>query len=340
MELRSRRVDLRRTPLLALALCAPASAQTPEPAAPAACELAARDAAWLERALEAWRFTCREITGIESVPDSRAFFFDAACLRTSADALRSSTADGVTWTATPHAGTVALPDGSDLPVGVTSFASGKDGLLWFAMSTPSVWEAGGAGSGESLEATMVAVLLHEGSHIAQIGPYGKRLDALIERYSLPDSFNDDVVQERFGKDAEFAASIARETQLFLDAAAAADDVEARLLAYEGRELMRERAARAFAGEDAWLAEAEDLWLTYEGSGQWAGFSWLVHPQGAAQDRAETLRRFGRDRSWSQAQGFALVLALDRIVGPEWKRHAFGDGARTLLEILDDALEDG
>jgi hypothetical protein len=31
------------------------------------------------------------------------------------------------------------------------------------------------------------------------------------------------------------------------------------------------------------------------------------------------------------------MALDRIVGPSWKRHAFGDGARTVLEMLDDAL---
>jgi hypothetical protein len=322
------------------ALAAPTHASPSPQAAPPACELSARDAAWLERALEAWRFTCREITGIDEVTAFRAIFFDASCVLSSADALTSLTAEGVTWTAAPHSGTVAMPDGSEVPAGVTSFASGEDGLHWFAMSTPSVWEAGGAGKGADLERTMIAVMLHEGSHVAQIGPYGKRLGALIERESLPDSFNDDAVQERFGADAEFAASVARETQLFLDAAAAADDTEARLLAYEARELMRERAARWLVGDDAWLAEAEDLWLTYEGSGQWAGFSWLVHPQGAAQDRAETLRRFGRDRSWSQAQGFALALALDRIVGPAWKRHAFGDGAQTLLEMLDDALEDG
>jgi hypothetical protein len=31
------------------------------------------------------------------------------------------------------------------------------------------------------------------------------------------------------------------------------------------------------------------------------------------------------------------VALDRIAGPGWKRHAFGDGAKTVLEMLDDAL---
>jgi hypothetical protein len=31
------------------------------------------------------------------------------------------------------------------------------------------------------------------------------------------------------------------------------------------------------------------------------------------------------------------MALERIVGPRWKRHAFGDGAQTVLEMLDDTL---
>jgi hypothetical protein len=32
------------------------------------------------------------------------------------------------------------------------------------------------------------------------------------------------------------------------------------------------------------------------------------------------------------------MALDRIVGPAWKKHAFGDGKQTVLEMLDAALE--
>ena len=44
--------------------------------------------------------------------------------------------------------------------------------------------------------------------------------------------------------------------------------------------------------------------------------------------------------WSQTEGIAVVLALDRIVGPVWKRHAFGDGEPTVLGILDAALAEG
>ncbi len=307
------------------------------PPVAAVCAVPEADRAWIERALEAWRFTSREITGIGSVPRFRAIFFSADCVLTSDDALSSPTAQGVTWTAAPHAGAIALPNGSEIPAGVVSFTSGEKGLTYFVMSTPSVWRAGGVGDGPDLERTMVAVLLHEASHVAQVGPYGPRLGALIEQYALPDSFSDDTLQERFQSNQEFAASVARETQLFLKAAAAAEDDDANVLAYEARELMRERQARWLVGDDACFFEAEDVWLTFEGAGQWAAYQWLVHPQGGAQEPAAVMPRFARGRWWSQTEGFAVVSALERIVGPAWKRHAFGDGEKTVLEMLDAAL---
>jgi hypothetical protein len=184
---------------------------------------------------------------------------------------------------------------------------------------------------------MVGVLLHEGSHVAQVGPYGPRLGALIERYQLPDSFSDDTLQERFRGNEEFAASVQRETELFLQAAAAPDDAEAKRLAREARELMRTRQARWLVGDDAYFVEAEHVWLTFEGAGQWASYQWMVHPKGGGVAPAEAMQRFTKGRWWSQTEGFAIVLALDRLAGPGWKHHAFGDGAKSVLEMLDDAV---
>lgn len=271
------------------------------------------------------------------MPNFQAIFFSADCALRSGNALSSLDAGGVTWTATPHDGNVALPDGSTIPAGVTSFASGEKGLTYFVMSTPGVWEAAGVGEGQTLATMMVAVMLHEGSHVAQIGPYGARLNAVIERNKLPDSFNDDAVQDRFQSNAEIVESVKKETRLFLDAAAAESDAEARSLARQARRLMLDRQARWFVGDDAYFVEVEDIWLTFEGAGQWTGYQWLIDPRGGAQPQAEVLEQFTKGRQWSQTEGFAVVLALDRIAGPGWKRHAFGDGAQTVLEMLDDAL---
>ena len=323
---------------LAACACALAPAEKTQPAPPPACALPKDDREWIERALAAWRLTSREITGITRLPPSRAIFFSADCVLASDGALAVDDAGTGTaeWTTETHSGEIVLPDGKPLPSGVVSFASGEDGRFFFVMSTPSVWEAAGVGEGEDLRRMMVAVMIHEASHVAQIVQYGPRLASLIERHSLPDSFNDDSMQERFSGDEEFAASIRRETDLFLAAAASQDAVEAKRLAREGLGLLRARQARWFTGEDAHFVEAEDIWLTFEGAGQWAAYQWLIHPQGGAADPASVRPSFTGRRWWSQAEGFAVVLAVERIGGTAWKAHAFGDGERTLLQVLEEA----
>ena len=140
----------------------------------------------MERAIAAWRFSVREITGVRPRGDFGAVFFDGACVLTSPNALSAANDATATWTAAPHTGTVTLPNGDDLPAGVTSFASGE-GSSFFVMSTPSVWQAGGVrGDPLDLDAIMVFVLLHEGSHVAQMATYGQRVGALAESNHLPE----------------------------------------------------------------------------------------------------------------------------------------------------------
>jgi hypothetical protein len=207
------------------------------------------------------------------------------------------------------------------------------------MSAPSVWRAGNVPPGPmGLETLMVAVMLHEASHIAQSNTYGARITALSQRYNLPDDFNDDSLQHDFEPNAEFSASVTRETELFFRAAAARDPAEALHLARQARDMMKARAARWFVGDESFYNEAEDLWLTMEGSGQWVGYRWLVDPRGGAIPVDEAMPAFGmRSRWWSQHEGLAIALTLDRLGPRDWSRHAFGDGSQTLLQMLDAAL---
>ena len=324
---------------LALAACA-TTAPVPEPAPVAAtCQLAAEDRAWIDGALSAWRFTANEITGA-TAGSFDAVFFDDDCVLISGNAFSAANGADVTWLASPHTGEIQLPDGQTMPAGVTSFASAEEGRAFFVMSTPSVWRAAGV-SNEALglEAMMTAVLLHEGSHVAQFGAYGPRIAAIIEASPLSDDeISDDLIQNLFSENAEFAASVERETALLLEITQIRDNAEARRLAREARELMRARHARWFTGENAYLVEAEDTWLTLEGSGQWVAYQWLVHPSGGGIESDIAMANFAhRGRWWSQKEGIALAFAVDRLARFDWKREAFGYGRHTLVQMLDTAL---
>ena len=66
---------------------------------------------------------------------------------------------------------------------------------------------------------------------------------------------------------------------------------------------------------------------------------VVHPSGGrGRYRLRKSSALLAGREWSQTEGFAVVMALDRLAGPGWKRHAFGDGAKTVLEMIDHALD--
>jgi hypothetical protein len=302
------------------------------------CTLLAGDQAWIDRAVSAWRVARDDIAGIGEIDHFKAIFFSSECVVSSENALVGADS-AVTWNAMHHDGTITLPDGVEIPAGVTSFTSAADDKSYFVMSTPSVWRAGGVDGGPlELETLMVAVMLHEGVHVAQSPTYGQRVTALEKRYSLPESFSDDSLQTRFEQEQAFASSVARETDLFFQAAVAADDESARRLAQEARALMLARSDRWFTGDDVYWRESEDVWLTFEGSGQWVGYQWLVSDHGAAASVSSAMTGFGRrSRWWSQNQGLGIALTLDRLGDPGWKYHAFGDGAQTLLEMLDHEL---
>lgn len=317
--------------MLSLALLAAALAG---PQAP--CALSPSDQAWVDASAAAWNDTSERITRIGHGQAIQAVFFDARCVVTSATAMNGG---AQAWSATPHSGKIKIPNGAEIPAGVTSFAMGGEGKNFFVMSTPSVWRAANKSDNGlgSLETLMTHVVLHEGTHVAQIPTYGLRMEKLSKRFGLPESFNDDSIQERFQSEPAFAGSIAEETALWIAAATAADRTEAIAKAEQALAKMRLRQKRWFTGKDDYLTHAEDIWLTMEGSAQFAGYAWLVDPKGGKVPRDVVFQSFTKGKWWSQVEGFAMFLALDRLSGDSWRAHAYGDGAKTLFEMLDEAV---
>lgn len=265
-----------------------------------------------------------------------ALIFDKACVLQSGTAM----AGGPTvWIGRLHNGQVTLPDAAIVPAHVTSFAGSTNNGAFFVMAAPSIWrQEGVTGGAISLENLMTAVMLHEASHMLQFRTYGQQIEQFVAHNNLPENFNDDSIQVEMENEAEFASSMTREIELLFAAASAPDHASALRLARAARALMSARHLKHYTGERAHLRIAEDLWLSMEGSGQWLGYQWLIDPNGAAVPQGVALDAFAkRGRWWSQKQGVALFLVLDRLTREDWKARAFGDGARTAMEMFDAAL---
>jgi hypothetical protein len=287
------------------------------------------DAAWSRDALTAWELAR---SGILHLGDARGqpviVLFDATC---------SFRGDGRgKWLGAPHKGAVPLPNGQRVPPRVTSFAApyDRDEHAFFTMALPTVWVADRVESELGLETLLTAVLVHEMTHTRQFHFFAPRLADATARYQLPDDLDDDTVQTRFEAVPAFTADIAAERDLLFAAAAWPDEPMARNLVRRAKARIDERRITYFVGGDAKYAELEDIFLTMEGVAQWASYRWLTHPRGGGRvDGRATLDAFRRGgRRWSQDEGLALFLAIDRFV-PDWHLRAFADHSTGALELL-------
>jgi len=289
------------------------------------------DRAWLERALANWLRAERDYLLLEPQALPEVVAIDRKCT------YRLPAGDLAEAVAVPHGGTVRLPGGNEASLGPISFASG-DASGYFAMSLPSVWREAGVTSEVGLERLMDGVLLHEIMHTRQTALAYAVLGPLVAETGIPDDeLNDDIVQQRFGGDPDYAAAWSEERDLLFAAAAAPDDDEARRLATLALERMRARHARWFSGDKAAFASLDEVFLTMEGMGQWMIWRYFLSPEGggyAPEQVLAAVRRGGRQ--WSQDEGLALILVVDRLL-PGWQERAFRDPDWRASRLLEAAL---
>jgi hypothetical protein len=324
--------------LLAVSLIQARASAAREPATRAPCGFPASDSAWTAMALDGWQRASGRALHAPSIRFPTLVLFDSLCSHTLVPATRSAGDVSFIGAGQPfalrsiaHADTIRLPNGELQPATLLSFASRmRNGDMFFVMSLPSIWRA----SGRS-DTLATAVFMHEFTH-TQSPALGRRIDALIRR-GLPESIDDDVIQKRFDSLPEFRRAYEQERDLLYESVRAPTRDLAVRAARRALAAMDARRARFFRGPNALYGEAEDVFLSMEGTGQLAAYLWLTDPQGGAMSADAALpfiRRGGR--RWSQDEGLALLLILSRLA-PEAPSEMFGASARTVLPLLRGAL---
>lgn len=308
-----------------------------EPAPP--CRFAGGVRSWTAQALGAWDRLDRERLRIAQPVTPVITLFDARCAYTLTPDRRGDFRVGLrrySARASAHAGQVALPDGSSVPATRLAFASPtSDGGMFFIMALPSLWQANGSEPRDWRLLSMV-VFMHEFAHTQQGLGLGRRVDDLLTR-GLPEDTDDDIVQDRFGARAGYQAAYEAERDLFYGAATALGAEGAHTALSQAAQRMGQRRERWFTGADTVYAEADDVFLTLEGTGNWAAWTWLTDPRGGrlSPDDATTFVRGGQTQ-WSQDHGLGIMLALDRV-SPDWPAIAFAPRGVTADELIARAL---
>ncbi|WP_338242262.1 hypothetical protein [Aurantiacibacter hainanensis] len=273
------------------------------------CTMASADQAWLEGALSQWQVAEQQWLDLPPAPLPQVVAIDSACTYTMPEG-QVALAEGV-----PHGGESVDLGNFEVPLGPIAFA---DGSGRFVMSLPSVWRAAGISSSIDFEVFLEGVMLHEIMHTRQSTLASDALGAIEARH--PDfRISDDLVQDTFSDDPAYVGLYETERDTLFAAAAAPDDETARYLAGEALGLMRQRRAMYFHDARDFYAELEDVFLTMEGMGQFMMLSHFRNQPGVSAELA--LREALSGDYWTQNQGLALWLVLDRLL-PDWRERAF------------------
>ena len=310
-------------------------------AAPVAppCRFAGEARNWTTQALTSWDRLDRQRLRIAEPVTPVITLFDQTCAYTLTPDARGDFRVGARryrTAGTPHSGQIGLPDGGTVPARKLAFASPlSDGRMFFIMALPSVWRADRSEPRDSARLSMV-VFMHEFAHTQQAASLGARIDDLIAR-GLPEDSDDDVIQDRFGEQPNYRTVYESERDLFYRATATPDASRSRVTLAAAAQAMAARRERWFRGEDALYAEADDVFLTLEGTGNWAAWMWLTDPRGGGLSPAEaTAFVRGGGNQWSQDEGLGIMLAIDRLT-PDWPALAFSPGGATADGLIERAL---
>jgi hypothetical protein len=305
--------------------------------------LSAEQSRWTQRALDMWKTASAELLRLPAKPLPWIVLVDTACVfHLNADAA-ARTARGlrplsptppfrfagkrVSVRAREHSGTVTLPNGDTLAVRGMAFTSLYAGERkpFFLVALPEVWPRDPRYARDTADWSdfTLGVMMHEMVHTRQLAAVARTIAELRRRHpELPEAMDDDMVQRRFASRPGADSLIRGEVALLLEAAAEADPVRRSELAAHALGALHRRRCAWYRGSDAPYAALEDLYLDMEGVASWTAYQMALRRRAAGESDADVLDRFRDNRRWwSQEEGLALYLLLDRTV-PTWRRRVF------------------
>ncbi|MGZ8524827.1 MAG: hypothetical protein ACXWV1_10390 [Chitinophagaceae bacterium] len=307
---------------------------------------------WLQNWFTAFELVSKEVFHLPDEPAPLMLFFDKTYVYTTseisapgADPIKGPSLLGekLTWRKHAHHGQLILPDGQKVPVGLMTFAAPlKDGnrKSFFVMAAPPFWDEAGIESAElGMDKLLTGVFLHEFAHTRQMQGIGARVDEIDSTQQFDMPLSDDIVQNYYKKDSAYVKLFRSEVNMFYEAAFASNEKEARSFAAKALALLKKRQAKYFTGKKNIFKELDNIFLSMEGLGQYAAIAWLTHPKAADMPFEKAVSGFRRKGSqWSQEEGLALFLILNRLSKTDWANDIFGKKPKTVTALLERALQ--
>jgi hypothetical protein len=209
-----------------------------------------------------------------------------------------------------------VPDREALPLKIVAVAMpfAKDQKSVIVIPLPSLYRTvAGADQAKILDELFLGLAIHEFTHTRQLVAAAQRINRLRTKYRLPDSLDDNIVETAFGKNEAYKRFYVKEKEHLSRAVLAANPQDCQREIRQALAISQQRRERFFVGDKNGWAELEDIFLAMEGVAMWTQFQITRDRAPRGEDWLKTLVTLSaRHDSWSQEEGLALFLLIDRL----------------------------
>jgi hypothetical protein len=312
------------------------------------------DLRWMQTALDRWEVTCRRHLRLPIEPLAWVIFYDDNyAWHMSAETALLPAHETATVTLkfagqprelvrVTHKQGLWVPGRDEaLPIKVdlSAMPYADDQKSFCIIPLPSMFhKLDGLGTAAEMDEFFLGVALHELTHTRQLSLVMGKIKRLSKRYPVPEHLDDNLLEDTFAKNKAYARRFLREMDLLGDAYMAETPAQGKRDLARALTMIQQRRARYFVGKRKVYAPLEEIFLTLEGAGMWVHFQMAREHAPAGEDVPTTLNKLAaKTNAWSQVEGLALFLLIDRLV-PNWQARYFAPNPPSPFAVLRSTLQ--
>jgi hypothetical protein len=311
---------------------------------------------WMQAVLNNWEAVCRRDLRVAAEPLPWIIFYDENFAwhlqpekrrlpphEVSSHSLRfMRETHPLIWVA-HHGGRLWVPDREPLPVDVAkpqvaAMPYDDERKSFFVAPLPGLFhKLAGPDQARNLDELFLGTVTHELTHTRHLSYAMPQITRLRLRYKLPESFDDNIIQQEFGVNDEYRKLYDAERKLLTKAILALDLNDCRQAVGEALAVSQKRKDRFFVGDKEGYSSLEDIFLAMEGLAMWTQYRTARERAPSGEEWLKTLITLSeRHDAWSQEQGLGLFLLIDRLV-PGWQARFLAPDFPSPFTVLREAV---
>jgi hypothetical protein len=311
---------------------------------------------WMQAVLDNWEAACRRELRIPAKPLPWIIFYDEDMAwhlhpetrwlpphEVSAHSLRF-TGEAYPLVRVAHrSGKVWVPDRELLPVDVAkprvaTMPYDNERNSFFIAALPGLFhKLAGPDQARHLDELFLGLAAHELTHTRQLVYAMAQIRRRRLRYKLPERLDDNIIQLEFGARDDYKRLYEEEGELLTRAILASDLDDVRRAARQALLVSQKRKERFFVGGKDGYSDLEDIFLAMEGLAMWVQYRTARERAPSGEEWLKTFITLSeRHDAWSQAEGLALLILIERLA-PGWHARFLAPDFPSPFTVLQEAV---